>query len=77
MYLCIKSVSKNVVPNLSLHWPWDGKTGPGYSEARYAWGRCYFNYSDHGVAKLGQGIVREAMTEGVANLTILPTGCQN
>ena len=34
-------------------------------------------YTVHGMAKLGQGIVRHGMPEGVDNLTILPTGWQN
>ena len=38
--------------------------------------RCYFNFSAHRMAKLGQGIVRQGMAEGVANITTLPTGWQ-
>ena len=37
----------------------------------------YFSYSAHGMAKLGQGIVRQSMAEGVASLTTLPMGWQN
>ena len=34
-------------------------------------------YTVHGMAKLGQGIVRHGMSEGVAKLITLPTGWQN
>ena len=56
---------------------WDGKTGARYSEARYGRGRCQFNYSAHGVTKLGHCIVRQGIAAGVPNLTTLSTGWQN
>ena len=34
-------------------------------------------YTVHGMAKLGQGIVRHGMPEGIAKLTTLPTVWQN
>ena len=46
-------------------------------EARYGRGRCQFNYSAHGVTKLGHCIVRQGIAAGVPNLTTLSTGWQN
>ena len=53
------------------------KLGSGYSEARFGCGRCLFNDSAHGMAKLGHGIARQVIAEGVANLITLPLGWQN
>ena len=39
------------------------KLGSGYSEARFGCGRCLFNDSAHGMAKLGHGIVRQVIAE--------------
>ena len=53
------------------------KLGSGYSEARFVCGRCIFNDSAPGMAKLGLGLVRQRIAAGVSNLTTLPTGWQN